>query len=128
MDDDELSFDLDAAGLLADGKDLLVGVEVLAHKLEVALPQATHVHRRSKRLFGGEKVVERVEVQLGTTRYGLHVDGHRVRTDRQQEVRGVVIKRESLELADWVGALTGELREQAATSAQARTALERLVG
>jgi hypothetical protein len=40
----------------------------------------------------------------------------------------VVIKRESLELADWVGALTGELREQAATSAQARTALERLVG
>jgi len=46
-------------------------------------------------------------------------DGHRVSTDRQQEVRGVVIKRESLELADWVGALTGELREQAASSAQA---------
>jgi len=128
MDDDELSFDLDAAGLLADGKDLLVGVEVLAHKLEVALPQATRVQRRSKRLFGGDKVLESVEVRLGTTRYGLEVKGHDVTADRRQEVRGVVIKRESLELADWVRALTGELREQAADSAQARTALERLVG
>lgn len=125
---DELSFDLDAAGLRADGADLLVGIEVLAGKLEGALPQATLVQRRSKRLFGGDKVVRSVEVRLGTTRYGLHVEGHSVSADRQQEVRGVVIKRESLELAKWVEALTGELREQAADSEQARSALQRLVG
>lgn len=125
---DEPSFDLDAAGLRADGADLLVGIEVLAGKLEGALPQATLVQRRSKRLFGGDKVVRSVEVRLGTTRYGLQVDGHSVSADRQQEVRGVVIKRESLELAEWVEALTGELREQAADSEQARSALQRLVG
>jgi hypothetical protein len=125
--DDEPTFDLDAAGLRADGADLLIGVEVLAHKLEVALPQATRVQRRSKRLFGGDKVVQAIEVRLGKTRYGLQVDGHRVTADRQREVGGVVIKREPLEVADWVGALTGELREQAVDSAQARTALERLV-
>jgi hypothetical protein len=86
------------------------------------------VQRRNKRLFGGGKVVERVEVRLGTTRYCLQVDGHNVSADRSQEVRGVVIKREPLDLAGWVNALTGELREQAADSAQARSALERLVG
>lgn len=126
--DDDLTFDLDAAGLRADGADLITGIEVLARKLEDALPQATRVQRRNKRLFGGGKVVESVEVRLGTTRYGLQVDGHDVSADRSQEVRGVVIKREPLDLADWVNALTGELREQAADSAQARSALERLVG
>ncbi|MEA2153936.1 MAG: hypothetical protein QOE11_76 [Solirubrobacteraceae bacterium] len=126
--DDDLTFDLDAAGLRADGAELLMGIEVLARKLEDALPQATRVQRRSKRLFGGGKVVRSIEVRLGTTRYGLDVDGQTVGADRSQEVRGVVIKREPLDVADWVGALTGELREQAADSAQARTALERLVG
>lgn len=126
--DDDLTFDLDAAGLRADGADLLVGIEVLSCKLEEALPQATRVQRRNKRLFGGGKVVESVEVRLGATRYCLTVDGHNVSADRSQEVRGVVIKREPLDLAGWVNALTGELREQAADSAQARSALERLVG
>jgi len=126
--DDDLTFDLDAAGLRADGADLLTGIEVLARKLEGALPQSTSVQRRNKRLFGGGKVVQSIEVRLGTTRYGLQVHGHHVHADRSQEVRGVVIKREEIELADWVTALTGQLREQAADSAQARVALERLVG
>jgi hypothetical protein len=126
MDDE--TFDLDAAGLRADGADLLGGIEVLARKLEDALPQSTQVQRRSKRLFGGDKMVRTVEVRMGTTRYGLQVDGLVVTADRQQEVRGVVIKREPLELADWVNELTGDLRAQAADSAQARSALERLLG
>jgi hypothetical protein len=125
---DDLEFDLDAAGLRADGAELLVGVEVLARKLEDALPRETTVRRRNKRLFGGGKVVESVEVRLGTTRYRLDVDRERIGCERSQEVRGVVIKREPLELADWVGALTAELSEQAADSAEARSALQRLVG
>ena len=125
---DERSFDLDAAGLRADGPQLLAGIEVLAHKLEISLPRATVVERRSKRMFSRDKVVESIEVRLGTTRYGVRVDGDRVSADRAQEVRGVVIKREPLELAAWVGALEAQLREQAADSADARAALERLVG
>jgi hypothetical protein len=122
------SFDLDAAGLRADGPELLAGIELLAHKLELSLPRATVVERRSKRMFSRDKVVESIEVRLGTTRYGVRVDGDGVSADRQQEVRGVVIKREPLELAEWVGALEAQLREQAVDSADARAALERLVG
>jgi hypothetical protein len=124
---DEFSFDLDAAGLRADGPDLVVAVEVLARKLEDSLPKATTVQRRSRRMFSKDKVVESIEVRLGTTRYGLTLDGEDVSADRQQEVRGVVIKREPLDVADWVGALAAQLREQAADSAEARTALEKLV-
>lgn len=128
MTDEEPTFDLDAAGLRADGPDLLSGVEVLARKLELSLPQSTIVQRRSKRMFSKDKLVATIEVRLGTTRYGVQVDGARVTADRQQEVRGVVIKREPLELGDWVTAIELELREQAAGSADARAALERLVG
>jgi hypothetical protein len=64
--DDEPTFDLDAAGLRADGADLLIGIEVLARKLEEALPQATHVRRRARRLLSKDKVVEHVEVRRST--------------------------------------------------------------
>ncbi|HEX4363656.1 MAG TPA: hypothetical protein VHZ75_03840 [Solirubrobacteraceae bacterium] len=125
---DEPTFDLDAAGLRADGPELLAGVEVLARKLELSLPSATTVQRRARRMFSKDKVVASIEVRLGTTRYGVQLEGARVTADRQQEVRGVVIRREPLELADWVGALERELREAAVDNAEARAALERLVG
>jgi hypothetical protein len=126
--DEEPTFDLDAAGLRADGPELVAAIEVLARKLEISLPKATTVRRRSKRMFSKDKVCESIEVRLGTTRYGLAVHGDHVHADRQQEVRGVVIKREPLEVADWIEALAAQLREAAADSSEARAALEKLVG
>jgi hypothetical protein len=121
------SFDLDASALRADGADLSVFVEVLARKLETALPAETEVRRRSKGLLSREKVVEAIEVSLGDHRYVLVRERRGVSATRAQEVRGVVIKRQPLELDAWVDALTGQLRELAAGSASARAALERLV-
>ncbi len=121
-------FDLDAAGLRADGSEVTTGVEVLAVKLEAALPGVTRVERRAKRLFSKDKVVEAIEVRLGDGRYALRVAGRSVEATREHEVRGVVIRREQLGLEAWVAALTDELREQARGSAEARTALDRLVG
>jgi hypothetical protein len=124
---DEPSFDLAVAGLRADGAELAVSVEVLAQKLELALPQQTRVTRRAERLFSKRKRVEAIEVTLGACRYGVRVRGRDVEADRAQEVRGIVIKRESLGLDAWVASLAAELREQAATSADARDALARLL-
>ena len=121
----EDSFDLDAAGLRADGADLASYIEVLARKLEDALPGQTEVRRRSKGFLSREKVVDTIEVRLGEFRYTIARDGQAARA---KEVRGVVIKREELGLEAWVGGLAGELRELAAGSAEARAALERLVG
>jgi hypothetical protein len=121
----EDSFDLDAAGLRADGADLNTYIEVLARKLEDALPAQTEVRRRGKGFLSREKVVETIVVRLGEYRYTLGRDGQ---ATRAKEVRGVVIKREDLALEAWVGGLAGELRELAAGNAEARAALERLVG
>jgi prephenate dehydratase len=126
--EDEPTFDLDAAGLRADGPELVAGVEVLARKLEISLPQSCVVRRRRARLFSKDRAVAAIVVTLGTTRYGLEVHGDHVHADRRQEVRGVVIKREPLEVADWIDALAAQLREEAADSAEARAALEKLVG
>jgi hypothetical protein len=125
--DDEQSFDLDAAGVRADGHELSVGLEVLAGKLEAALPAATHVERRRKRMLSRDKVVESIEVRLDDCRYVIRAGRAGADAVREQEVRGVVIRREPLELGAWVGALESHLRELAGSSDRARAALERLL-
>ena len=125
---DEDSFDLAAAGLRVDGTDLAMSVEVLASKLEQALRGVARVVRRGGGLLGrGEKRVREVRVQLGTSCYQLAVDGPRVEGFRERQVGGIAIKREPLDPDAWIAALPAELREQAERSAQARTALEKLL-
>jgi hypothetical protein len=128
MAEDDLSFDLDAAGLRVDSADVAAYVEALAHKLEIALPAQTTVQRRAKKFLSREKVVEAIEVRLGDHCYALKAHGHRVEASRGKAVRNVTIRNEPLELDDWVRALAGDLRARAAESAEARAALDRLVG
>ncbi len=127
MAEDDLSFDLDAAGLRADSSDMKAYVEALAHKLELALPAQTTVDRRAKRFMSRDKVVESIRVDLGDMRYQLQADGHRVQCTRAKAVRDVTIKTEPLGADEWVRALAADLQIRAAQSAEARAALERLV-
>jgi len=121
-------FDLSAAGLRADGTDLRISVEVLAGKLETALPSHARVERRGGGLLGrGEKRVRAVSVEIGGNSYRLTVDGDRVEGFRERQVGGISIKREPLDPDAWVAALTGDLRAEAERSAEARAALEGLL-
>lgn len=125
----EDDFDLSAAGLRADGSDLRISVAVLAGKLESSLPGRTRVERRGGGLLGrGEKQVRRVEVNLGETSYELTVEDDRVQGSRERKVGGIAIKREQLDPGQWVSELAAQLREEAERSAEARAALEKLVG
>jgi len=122
-------FDLSAAGLRADGSDMRISIEALASKLEASLPAQTRVQRSGGGLLGrGQRQVRRVQVQLGEVAYELSVDRGRVEGSRDRRVGGVSIKRDPLDPAEWVNALTEELRAQAQQSADARAALERLLG
>jgi len=123
------TFDLAAAGLRGDGFELVTSVEVLAVKLEQALPGRARVERRGGGLLGrGEKRVRQVQVELGANRYELAVEDGRVEGFRQRQVGGIAIKREPLDPNEWIAALTADLRVEAERSAQARTALEKLLG
>ncbi len=124
---EEDDFDLSAAGLRSDGSDLRISIEVLASKLESALPAQTRVERRGGGLLGrGEKHVRQISVTLGDVSYEMAVANDRVEGSRERQVGGISIKRESLDPGQWINALTAELREQAERSAEARAALERL--
>jgi hypothetical protein len=125
----EDTFDLSAAGLRADGTDLRISLEVLASKLEASLPGRTHVERRGGGLLGrGSKHVRRLHVELGGCAYELSVDDGRVEGFRERQVGGISIKREPLAPDAWVAALTQDLQSEAQRNAEARTALEGLVG
>ena len=76
----------------------------------------------------GERRVERVEVALGECTYVLCRERHGLATSRAKTVRGVRIRNEQLDVDAWLGALEADLREQAQTSAEARAAVERLLG
>jgi hypothetical protein len=125
----EDDFDLSAAGLRADGSDLRISVAVLASKLEGSLPTRTRVERRGGGLLGrGEKRVRRLQVEMAETSYELTIDDDRVQGSRERKVGGIAIRRERLDPGQWVSALAADLREEAERSAEARAALERLVG
>lgn len=125
---DEDDFDLQAALLRTDGEDLSMSVEVLASKLEEALPGRTTVKRAGGGLMGkGRKRVREVLVVLGETSYRLDVDGERIEGFRQREVGGIAIKKESLDPRSWVRELTEALRDEAQRSSDLRSALTMLL-
>jgi hypothetical protein len=126
---DDDSFDVAAAGLRADGADLHTSLQVLASKLEAALPGRAQVQRRGGGLLGrGPRSVRSIVVDLGECCYQLNLqDGH-LHGARERRVGGISIKREPLDAEAWVAALTADLREEAGRSADARTALEKLLG
>jgi hypothetical protein len=121
-------FDLVASSLRADAADARALAEALAVKLEGALPQQTRVQRRSKGLLSRTKVVRRIEVDCGDSRYSLDVDDRGApQAVRAQEVRGIVLKNEPLALDAWIDALARDLTAMAQSSEQGRLALERLL-
>src|SRR5262249_33329926 len=73
--ENELGFDLLAASLRASSGDLSTFVEVLADKLERALPGRAKIGRRAVRLLSRERRVERIELEFGEDRYLLVVQG-----------------------------------------------------
>jgi hypothetical protein len=121
-----IDVELVAASLRASSRDLKTFVEVLAVKLEEALPDRVQVERRATRFLAKEKRVEQIQCQLGEVRYSLSTRNG-IEARRAKVVRGVVLKSEELSLDDWLGALAHDLAEEAQTSERAQLALQELL-
>jgi hypothetical protein len=119
-------FDLSAASLRADGAELASAVEVLAVKLEDALPGRTRVRRRARRPLSRDKRVSDIEVNLASC-FRLEYEDGRIGCWRQKIVGGISIKRDELELSAWLAALVDELDASSGETARARAELERLL-
>lgn len=127
MADEEHDFDLSAASLRASSGDLKTFVEVLADKLDRALPGRVKVERRSTKLLSKQKRVTAIELDLGDTRYLLAAQDGAVETRCATAVRGIVLKSAVVPLDAWIDALLRELATEAQTSEQSRLALEQLL-
>jgi hypothetical protein len=127
MPDDERDFDLSAASLRASSGDLRTFVDVLADKLDRALPGRVKVERRAARLLSKQKHVTAIELDLGGTRYLLAAQDGAVETRCATAVRGIVLKSAVVPLDAWIDALLRELANEAQTSEQSRLALEQLL-
>lgn len=125
---DDMDFEMVASSLRADTADLSVFMEVLANKLEDALPHQTQVERKGAGLFSKVKRVQRVTVDMDGMKYDIRNINGRVTAARSKAVRGIVLKNEEIPLDAWIEALSRDLAQQAQSSEQARVALERLLG
>jgi hypothetical protein len=123
--DPGLSFELVAASLRADAADLGVFLEVLAAKLERALPGLAAVETTGGLI--GKRRVRQLNIELGEHRYELARERIGLAARRIHRVRGVSLKTEQLALEQWIDELSRGLAEHARESAAARAAIARLV-
>ena len=121
-----VDMDMLAASIRADAADLGTFLEALATKLEGALPGMVRVGREGG-LFKKEHRVQWIRVQLEDKLFELYRSGAGVEARFLHVVQGVTLKRELLHLDAWIAELSQRLARHAQTSAEARTALERMV-
>ena len=122
-----LQMEMLAASLRADTTDLKAFLEALAVKLEGSLPNQTIVTRHSS-IFSREHPVKEITVTLGDYQYRVSRERQGpIMTQRAKVVRGIVLKTDQVPLDQWIEELAGALAEIAASSAQARSALERFL-
>src|SRR5213594_3901787 len=122
-----LQMEMLAASLRADSTDNKAFLEALATKLSGSLPNQTRVTRQSS-IFSREHPVKEITVTLGDYQYriGRERQGP-IMTQRAKVVRGIVLKTDQVPLDQWIEELAGALAQVAASSAQARSALERFL-
>jgi len=118
------SFELLAASLRADARDLDTFLEALATKLSAAFPDSTRVERKG---FRGSGRVRAIDVELGEHRYHLERESSGPSCSRARTVRGIVLKNDELGLDAWIDALAQDVSETAEQSERGRVALERLL-
>ncbi len=124
--DRSLDVDVLAASLRADAADIGQFAEVLAVKLEGALPAQTRVERRRSGLRGPRRV-RRIEVALPSERLELRSEGTSLQASSARVSGGIVLKHEALSLDEWVGRLSSALAAEAERSQDARRALGELL-
>jgi hypothetical protein len=124
--DPAMGFDLVAASIRADLSDLKTFMDVLAAKLEAALPGMVAVEREGG-LFKKERKVKAIRIQLEDRLYELARVGSVLQARFSHQVRGITLKNEVVGLDAWITQLSQHLARHAESSAEARAALERLV-
>lgn len=130
-EDAGLSLEMVAAALRADSSDIAIYAKVLTESLGESLPpgcvSVERTRTMSDRMQNRPGAVTRVAVRLGerTMTLGMH-RGAPV-AEICHEVRGIVLSRQAVPVAEWAAELARGLMAHAEQNAAAANALRRLV-
>jgi hypothetical protein len=129
--EDTPSLDMVAAALRADSAEVAVYTRVLTESLGDTLPPGTVTIERersmSDRMRGREGSVSKITIRLGEQVMTLAIRGGAPVAEVCHEVRGVVLSRQPVPLAQWAAELARALVSYAESNADAAQALRRLV-
>jgi hypothetical protein len=123
--------DLVTAALRADSADATVYAQVLTESLGASLPPGCVTIERdrsvSDRMHGRPGKVSKITVRLGEQVMTLAVRAGQPSAEILREVRGVVLSRQPVPVADWAAELARALVGYAEQNARTAEALRRLV-
>ena len=122
----EQDIDAIAAALRADTADSAVLLDVLAMKLQDALPDFTQVVRHGV-LNRSRHHVKELSVTVDQRRFTLRDDHKRLIGSITHVVHGVDLSTKQADLDEWLKDLAHELSNLAGTQTRAREALDRLL-
>jgi hypothetical protein len=129
--DESLSLDMVTAALRADSSDIAVYARVLTDSLGESLPPGSVSVERSRslsdRVQNRPGTVTKVSVHLGEKTMTLCSQRGAPVAEICHEVRGIVLSRATVPIAQWAQELARGLVAHAEQNAQAATALRRLV-
>jgi hypothetical protein len=128
---DALSLDMVAAALRADSSDIAIYAKVLTESLGESLPPGCVTVDRARsmadRMRDRPGTVTRVSVRLGEKTMTLGTERGAPVAEICHEVRGIVLSRNAVPIAEWAAELARGLVAHAEQNAAAATALRRLV-
>ena len=123
--------DLVTAALRADSADASIYAQVLTESLGESLPPGCVTIERdrsvSDRMHGRPGKVTKITVRLGEQVMTLAVRAGQPTAEILREVRGVVLSRQPVPVADWAAELARALVGYAEQNARTAEALRRLV-
>lgn len=128
---DSLSLEMVTAALRADSADIAIYAQVLTESLGDSLPPGCVNIERSRtmadRVQNRPGTVTRISVRLGEKTMTLGVQRGAPVAEVCHEVRGIVLSRTVVPIAEWTAELARELVANAEQSAAAASALRKLV-
>ncbi len=129
--DDGLSLEMVMGALRADSSDIAIYAKVLTETLGDSLPSGCVTIERNRsmsdRVANRPGTVTKVSVKLGEKSMTLRTHRGAPVAEICHEVRGIVLSRNQVPIAEWAAELAKGLVAHAEQNAQAATALRRLV-
>jgi hypothetical protein len=128
---DDLSLEMVTAALRADSSDIAIYARVLTESLGDSLPPGcVNVERNrtmADRLQNRPGTVTKISVTLGERTLTLAVHRGMPVAEICRQVRGIVLTRQQVPIAQWITELASRLVEHAEQNAATASALRRLV-